>query len=83
MSALREDQIYDEALGPPDPRRAPRYLRPASQWDDPTWLCVEVDTDYMHAKGVALTAADRAHNRQLAAELSHRRAGTQEAMACG
>jgi hypothetical protein len=85
-----EDQIYDEASGPPGPHPGPAGS--TSHWDDPTWLRVEIDTDYMRAKGVASTATDRARNRQLAAERARkvltiidtaRHHHDQEARACG
>jgi hypothetical protein len=92
MTHLRDSQLYDEAIGPPGPHQPVRHMRPTSQWDDPTWLRVEIDTDYMRAKGVAHTATDRAHNRQLAADRARkvlaiidtaRHHHDEEARACG
>jgi hypothetical protein len=46
-----EQQLYDEARGPRNPRSLTRRPVPG-EWDDPTWLAVAIDDEWMAEQGV-------------------------------
>lgn len=46
-----EERLYDEMVGPRSPRALTRRPRPR-EWDDPTWLPIAIDDDWMNQRGI-------------------------------
>lgn len=82
-----KEELYDLAYGP----RRPRTRRPVlGEWDDPTWLQVEVDEEWMaeetaRARGELVELADGhgATVRQAAHTLGMSEAAVQRALRLG